>query len=95
MVMSHEMEDAVDQQAIQCFLQGLARARGFPQGRVQGNHHVPEHPNIGRGLPVGSHGEGEHIGRPVPAQISLVQNGDGVVAGQQDAQFSVTKAQVA
>ena len=70
-------------------LDGIACLGCFPEGRIHGNHHIPEHGRFSGGA-VFSHGKGEDVCRAVLVKVSPVQFGDHRVIGEQDAQLDVT-----
>ena len=85
MIVAAEMQNTVDQEYRQLFVQRSLPLSGLARCRRHSNHHVTEQVcgKIGR-FP---HGKGQHVGRAILAPIPTIEAPHSLIAHEQDAQL--------
>ena len=85
MIVAAEMQNAVDQEYCQLFVQRSLALSGLASCRRHSNHHVTEQVcgRIGR-FP---HGKGQHVGRAILAPVPTIETPHSLIAHEQDAQI--------
>lgn len=85
MVIADQMQDAMNQQACY-FLAGCAAVPGgLARGSFDRNHHISQQPGPAADTRGVAQGKSDHIGRPVAAEVLLIQPGYPSVIQKQDA----------
>lgn len=89
MVITEQMENAVDQQEPEFVFKGNLRRRCVARGPLGRDHHVAQQQGLdARTLPF-LHRKGDHIGRPVTLEKIPIQRLNGGVVENQDGQLCV------
>ena len=94
MVKAEKVQDAVYEKTIDGLLQLIPPHPGLPECRFNRDDHIPQQGGFYTWLRASRGGKGEHVGRPFPAKISLVEFRDGFVISEKNAQLFVMTAQV-
>ena len=92
MIITEQMQNAVDQQEPDFMLKGNLRFRGIRCGPFRGDDHVAEQVRIKPGPDPFLLSERNHIGRPVPLQIVPVDPADLFVIDDQNRQFRIRRS---
>ena len=89
MIVTKQMENAVQQQKDQLMLVGDAGFGGIPRRRLGGNHHVAK--QFGAEIPPFplAHGKGDDVGRLIPLQVVAIDDPDFGIVNDQDRQFGL------
>jgi len=86
MVVTQEVQEAVQRQMRHLAPERAARRAGLPPRRVEGDVDLPEEDAPGRIRETGRVGQwkGEHVGRPVHLAVVAIEGPDLLVAGQDE-----------
>ncbi len=93
MVIAKQMQDAVNQQFDETPFKGDPGCLGLALTGFHGYDHIPQQVGAKFAKLAFLHGKGDHIGRPLPSQVLLVQGRDAVVVDDQQGQFGLRRCQ--
>ena len=85
MIVAAKMQNAVDQEYGQLFVQRSFAPFGLTSRRRQSNHDVTK--QVDRGMGRLPHGKGQHIGRAILASIPTIETPHPLISYEKDAQL--------
>jgi hypothetical protein len=85
MIVAAKMQNAVDQEYRQLFVQRSLALSGLASCRRHSNHHVTE--QVCGGMGRFPHGKSQHVGRAVLAPIPTIKDPHSLITHEQDAQL--------
>jgi len=91
-VVANKMKNTMNQQKPKLMFKGNAGLSGIGRCAFGGDNHVSEQVGIDPAALAFLHGEGDHVGRPIPLQVVAVNSLNTVVVKDQNGQFGLRKS---
>ena len=92
-VITKQMQNAVNQQFDEALFKGDAGGLGFALAGFDGYDHISQQMGAHFAKFACLHGKGNHIGRPLAPQVLMVQRGDAVVVDDQQGKLGLRRCQ--
>lgn len=94
MVVSHKMEDAVDEKEQNLILNPDPRLQGLALGCFGRYHNISQEPPARRDLFFDRERKGNHIGGAISSEVLVVEAGNDRIIDQDDTQLMIPTSQV-